>query len=394
MTDDPRPDATGPDARTGSADDPAPVTHLLVGLVAGAVDAAAWLLGPPPGDRDDDVAAEVVALPGGTARPASPTTPGDLAAGVLFGVRDVAATATGLAGQTLGAAGTIVRGVARLPGVELVTRRVEAAAEEVAARGRRELAESEATRDRVVGGAVERISTEVVPAATDRLAAGPLVDVLRGVLPVAMDELGRDPAALTGLVDQVLPGILDAALPEVLDRLAEDPELLLPLVGSVVDRVLPDILERLGDDPGQLMGVVDPVLPPVIARLGEDPEPLLALIDALLPQLLDQVLPAALDQLNEDPTVVRNLVLDQSGGMATEMANTVRARAVAADDIVDRIGRRLLRRPVPPRPQVATGPEAPAALGPGEDPSGTSTPAEEGAIPAPAPMADQAGDDR
>ena len=356
-------------------DDPAPVTHLLVGLVAGAVDATAWLLADRPGERaraEDDPGAEVVALPGATAAPDPTTTAGDLAAGILFGVRDVAAAATGLATQTLGAAGTMARGVARLPGVELVTRQVEAAAAEVAARGRRELIRSEATRDRVVGGAVERISTEVVPAATDRLAAGPLVEVLRGVLPVAMDELGRDPAALTGLVEQVLPGILDAALPEVLDRLAEDPELLLPLVGSVVDRVLPDVLTRLGDDPDQLMGVVDPVLPPVIAKLGEDPEPLLELIDALLPPLLDRVLPAALDQLNEDPTVVRNLVLDQSGGMATEMANTVRSRAVAADDLVDRIGRRLLRRPVPPRPQVASGPEAPAALGPGEDGRGWS----------------------
>lgn len=361
----PGPDVGGPG--TGGA---APVTHLLVGLVAGAVDAAAWLLQERPEDGADD-GAEVVALPGGTMPPRAATTAADVAAGVLFGVRDVTVAAADVAGRTLGAAGTIARGVARLPGIDLVTRRVEAAAEEVAARGRRELAESEATRDRVVGGAVARISTDAVPAATDRLAAGPLVDVLRGVLPVAIDELGRDPDALTGLVGQVLPGILDAALPEVLDRLTDDPDLLLPLVDGVVAAVLPGILQRLGDEPDQLMGVVDPVLPPIIAKLGEDPEPLLDLIDALLPQLLDRVLPAALDQLNEDPTVVRNLVLDQSGGMATEMANTMRSRAVAADDIVDRIGRRILRRPVPPRPQVAPG-AAPAALGPGG--SGASAP--------------------
>ena len=355
-------EAHGPDPGDGQDQDPAPVTHLVVGLVAGAVDAAAWLLQDRP-DAPPEGGGEVVALPGGAVPPVGPR-PGDVAAGVLFGARDVAAAAAGLAGQTLGAATTVARGVARLPGVDLVTRRVEALAEDVAARGRRELATSDATRDRVVGGAVERISTEVVPTATDRLAAGPLVDVLRGVLPVAMDELGRDPDALTGLVGQVLPGILDAALPEVLDRLAADPDLLLPLVNGVVEAVLPDILTRLGDDPEQLMGVVDPVLPPVIAKLGENPEPLLDMIDALLPPLLDRVLPAALEQLNEDPTVVRNLVLDQSGGMATEMANTVRSRAVAADDIVDRIGRRILRRPIPPRPQVE-GPSTPPAIGPG-----------------------------
>ena len=160
-----------------------------------------------------------------------------------------------------------------------------------------------------------------------------------------------------------------------LDRLAQDPDALLPLVNAIVERVLPDVLDRLRDDPDGILAMVDVLLPRLLPsaldRIGQDPDALVGLVEAILPRLLDSVLPAALDQLNEDPTVVRNLVLDQSGGLATEMANTVRARTVAGDEIVDRIVRRVLRRPHHhrPAPEGALEVRQAGALGPGEAPT-------------------------
>ena len=104
--------------------------------------------------------------------------------------------------------------------------------------------------------------------------------------------------------------------------LTEEPEALLAAVDAVIGPAITGVLDLLRDNPDLIMGMIGPVLEPMI----------------------DEVLPVALDKLNEDPATVRNLVLDQSTGMATEMANTVRARTVSADDMAESIVRRLTFR--------------------------------------------------
>ncbi len=79
-----------------------------------------------------------------------------------------------------------------------------------------------------------------------------------------------------------------------------------------------------------------------------------------------------LDKLNEEPEVVRDLVMGQSTTMATEMANNVRSRTVTADDLVERLARKLtLRKPRPELPSAGgggralpAGPAGPAATTP------------------------------
>jgi len=69
-------------------------------------------------------------------------------------------------------------------------------------------------------------------------------------------------------------------------------------------------------------------------------------------QVVDAVLPVVLDRLAAEPDQVRRIVQDQSVGIAQELADTARARAVSGDEAVDRLFARLLRRR-PPRPRAA-----------------------------------------
>ena len=120
-----------------------------------------------------------------------------------------------------------------------------------------------------------------------------------------------------------------------MSAIAEDPEALMGVVNAVIEPILPQVLDMLKDRPELIMGMIGPMLEPMI----------------------DEVLPVALGKLNEDPEVVRTLVLDQGTGMATEMANLMRSRTVTADDLAERVARRLtLRKPR----KLALPPETPS----------------------------------
>lgn len=332
-------------ATTGSA------VHVALGLAGQATSTLAELL-RVGADAPDD---------GPAVPPEGSLDPVDVAVGLAFRAGDLAGRAAAVGVRTTGGLVTMAQGMASLPGLDLVGRRLRHGLEELATRGAAERATADDAAGRTVEAAIQRTTTDLVPAATDRLLEGTLQDLLAKILPVAIEGLSEDPALLIGVVDAVLPEIL----PDVLDRLARDPDALLPLVDAIVVPVLPDVLGRLERDPEGITSLVDALLPRILPaaldRIAADPDALVGLVNGLLPDLLDAVLPVALEQLGRDPTVVRELVLDQSGGMATEMANTVRARAVAGDEVLDRIGRRLLRRP---RRPAVEGPDQVGALPP------------------------------
>ena len=73
-------------------------------------------------------------------------------------------------------------------------------------------------------------------------------------------------------------------------------------------------------------------------------EHILDLINAIIDPVVAVAVPAALNRLTEDPDQIRNLIWDQSGGLADEMANSFRARLVSADDAVNRLTDRLTGR--------------------------------------------------
>ena len=105
--------------------------------------------------------------------------------------------------------------------------------------------------------------------------------------------------------------------------------------GRPVDRV------RAGIDAGARVAdaVTDRVAtdPLVIRAIGE-------IVDGVQGQLLDSILPDVLDRLAADPDQVRAIVRGQSRGMIDEATHEARSRAVAGDEIVDRLAARILRR--------------------------------------------------
>lgn len=165
--------------------------------------------------------------------------------------------------------------------------------------------------------------------------------------------------AVQRTVGSVGPETIDLLLPVVVERISADPALLAPVVTQVLD--------GLAAEPDALGPVIDGAL----ARLAADPERLMALISAIIDPVVAVAVPAALDRLTADPEQIQNLIWNQSGGLADEMANSFRARLVSADDAVNRLTDRLTGRNRRQRRKAArAAAAAPAAT---ESTAGTST---------------------
>jgi hypothetical protein len=70
----------------------------------------------------------------------------------------------------------------------------------------------------------------------------------------------------------------------------------------------------------------------------------LRIVEELQWRVVDDVLPVVLERLADDPDSVRSIVQGQSLSMIDDVTTTARSRVVAADDAVDRLIARLLRR--------------------------------------------------
>jgi len=169
----------------------------------------------------------------------------------------------------------------------------------------------------------------------------PLVDAGRsGVESTlgALADAGRVERKLAGaersmVVQRSMDAVTDSdLLPDIIDSLASKPDLLIPVVAAILD--------RLAEDPE----LVEPLVDGVMVQMAADPDKLLALVGQLLDPVVDEALPITLQQLSDDPSAIRALIWDQSGGIADELANSVRARTLSADDAIDRVTARLWRR--------------------------------------------------
>jgi hypothetical protein len=169
----------------------------------------------------------------------------------------------------------------------------------------------------------------------------PLMDAGRSSVESTLEALAdagrveRQLAATEGsmVVQRSMDAVVDSPLlPDIIDTLATNPDLLVPVVASILD--------RLADDPE----LVQPLVDGVMTQMAADPDKLLALVGQLLDPVVDEALPITLQQLSDDPSAIRTLIWDQSGGLADEMANSFRARTLSADDAIDRVTARLWRR--------------------------------------------------
>jgi hypothetical protein len=285
-------------------------TRLAVGALGSAVDAAGRVVAGPEAAGDDAATAE------------GPTT-GDLIVGATLAAQERVLDTTERAARAVGAMTPLARWMGELPlvrpGIDAVNRRVD----DLARRGAVERRESQALVSESVDGVIGSA--------------------------VSSDLLGR---TIDEVVADLLPGILEKALPSVLDQLAQQPELLVPMVDALLDPIL------------------DSALPDVLDKLAGQPELLVPMVNALLGPILDSALPEVLDKLNEEPEVVRELVLGQSVSIVGEMTGVVRSRGAVADDLVERIARKVtLRKPraaLPTAPRQLAAGSSDAASGNGQ----------------------------
>lgn len=319
-------------------------------------------LEPPAGAaaKADDVVVPFAAP--GTPRPPEPdlrhvvigvmTEAGELAVDLVGG-------ATHLLGATADRVAPLTSWMWRAPLLDPVRRRTDDTIARLAERGRFEEQIARRQAHETFGLTVGSVSSSaIIDQVIEEVLGRNLQPILDGALPVAIGGLGDRPELLVPLVQsivgEVLHPILETAIPSVMGDLQAKPEMILPLVETIVGKALQPILDQ--------------ALPLVMDDIAGQPElimPLvMAIVDEALEPLLQAALPRVIDVLNEDPDAIRSLVRDQSTGIAVEMTETVRFKAADADDRIDRIVRRVLRRK-PASGLPSPGP-AVAALPPGD----------------------------
>jgi uncharacterized RDD family membrane protein YckC len=170
---------------------------------------------------------------------------------------------------------------------------------------------------------------QVVDGVTPRLVADLLPKLLEDLRPYLEAELV--PRIVEGLVpyiqQQVAPELIDGLMPKIRDEVA--PQLIDALMPRIEAQIAPQLVDAL------MPKITDEVAP--------------QLVDALLPKIRAEVVPLILDDIVDDPRV-RDLIREQSAGLLLDALESVRENVADADVLVERFGRRLLRRQ--PRPQA------------------------------------------
>ena len=155
----------------------------------------------------------------------------------------------------------------------------------------------------------------------------------------------RGAVVVTDAVARPVAGAAFGLLPGSVQDMAVQRAAVLEAAGRSIACAGIDAGARLAD------AVTDRVAtdPLVIRAVGE-------IVDGVQGQLLDSILPDVLDRLAAEPDQVRAIVRGQSRGMIDEATHEARSRAVAGDEIVDRLAARILRR----QPSRRVIPEQPA----------------------------------
>ena len=181
-----------------------------------------------------------------------------------------------------------------------------------------------------------RIETEIAPQLVDALM--PKIrdqvapDLLEALMPRIQTEIAPQlvDALMPKIRDQVAPDLLEALMPRIQTEIA--PQLVDALMPKIRDQVAPDLLEAL--------------MPRIQTEIAPQ------LVDALMPKIRKEVVPQVLDDIVDDPRI-RDLIREQSQGLFLDAIEGFRGTLADVDSLVDRLGRRWLRRPPRPAPESA-----------------------------------------
>jgi len=151
------------------------------------------------------------------------------------------------------------------------------------------------------------------------------------------------------IVDALMPYLIERVVPEVIagltERLATEtgPEIVEGMTPQLADELVPVLLERMRPylETELVPAVVDGLTPYIIDKAGPQ------IVAGLLPYIQAEVVPEILDEFVDDPRV-RDLIREQSLGLLWDAVEALRSGLARADDLVERVVRRLFfRSPVP-----------------------------------------------
>jgi uncharacterized RDD family membrane protein YckC len=200
---------------------------------------------------------------------------------------------------------------------------------------------------RAVEGAFDATVGRVGEAAVD-VTGTTAQQVIEELEPYLVEE------AIPRIVDGITPYLIDELVPRVVDgvqgHLVEVtvPEVVEGITPQLVDQLLPRILADLR--PYLEQELVPPIVDALMPRIEEQIAP--GLVDALMPKIRNDVVPTILDDIVDDPRV-RDLIREQSQGLFLDALESVRENLADADNLVERIARRILRRPMRPEQDSA-----------------------------------------
>ena len=204
----------------------------------------------------------------------------------------------------------------------------------------------------VVAGVTPRLVADLLPALLEDLRpyleAELVPRIVEGLVPHIQEQVA--PELIDGLMpkirDQVAPDLIEALMPRIEEQIA--PQLIDALMPKIRDQVAPDLIDalmpRIRDEVAPQL--VDALMPTITDEIAPQ------LVDSLMPKIRTEVVPLILDDIVDDPRV-RDLIREQSQGLFLDALESVRENLADADDLVERIGRRLLRQKPRPQPESA-----------------------------------------
>jgi uncharacterized RDD family membrane protein YckC len=204
----------------------------------------------------------------------------------------------------------------------------------------------------VVAGVTPRLVADLLPALLEDLRpyleAELVPRIVEGLVPHIQEQVA--PELIDGLMpkirDQVAPDLIEALMPRIEEQIA--PQLIDALMPKIRDQVAPDLIDalmpRIRDEVAPQL--VDALMPTITDEIAPQ------LVDSLMPKIRAEVVPLILDDIVDDPRV-RDLIREQSQGLFLDALESLRENLADADDLVERIGRRLLRQSPRPQPESA-----------------------------------------
>lgn len=195
-----------------------------------------------------------------------------------------------------------------------------------------------ATARQVVDDLEPYLAAETIPRIVDALVPY----LTQNLVPEVVDGVSGHIAEQTvpQVITEATPALVEQNLPVILEQL--QPYLEAQLVPAIVDALIPYINSTVAPQ------VVDAMMPTIRDDLAPQ------IVDALMPKIRREVVPQILDDIVDDPKV-RTLIREQSQGMILDALERLRQALARADDVVERILRRVVGkqpRPVAPPPAV------------------------------------------